>query len=175
MTYNFTISQRAPWRSVWGSPVFGQREPRSDPRRHAFGSGSDPARRLLQARSDHGPGGEHISAQASTATIIIPYHNYTGEFNCSRHGGYSNYNAFITTWQKQTGRTTFTANYTFSKVLGTRDGQTTNGNQAGAAEYPYSLGSNYGVLAYDHTQIFNAAYVVNLPSPMHGNQSWKAR
>jgi hypothetical protein len=35
--------------------------------------------------------------------------------------------------------------------------------------YPYSLGANYGVLAYDHTHIFNAAYVVNLPSPIHGN------
>ncbi len=53
--------------------------------------------------------------------------------------------------------------------MGTRDGQTFNGNQAGAAEYPYSLGANYGVLAYDNSHIFNAAYVVNLPSPIHGN------
>lgn len=30
--------------------------------------------------------------------------------------------------------------------------------------------NNYGVLAYDHTQIFNAAYVWNLPKPVHGNK-----
>ncbi len=76
----------------------------------------------------------------------------------------------IITWQKQTGRMTFTTNYTFSKVMGTRDGQSFNGNIAGNVEYPYNLGSNYGVLAYDHTHIFNAAYVINLPSPVHGNQ-----
>jgi hypothetical protein len=76
----------------------------------------------------------------------------------------------IVTWQKQTGRMTFTTNYTFSKLLGTRDGQTFNGNQSGSAEYSYNLGSNYGVLAYDRTHIFNAAYVINLPSPVHNNK-----
>ena len=85
------------------------------------------------------------------------------------HGGYSNYNAIIATWQKQTGRTTFTVNYTFSKVLGTRDGQSFNGNSAGSTEYAFNLDSNYGVLAYDRSHIFNAAYVINLPSPVHGN------
>ena len=32
------------------------------------------------------------------------------------------------------------------------------------------LAQNYGVLAWDHTHIFNAAYVINLPSPVHGNK-----
>jgi hypothetical protein len=102
------------------------------------------------------------------ANDYYPLQHYTG-IQLFTHGGYSNYNALITTWQKQTGRMTFTTNYTFSKVLGTRDGQTFNGNQAGAAEYPYSLGANYGVLAYDRSHIFNAAYVINLPSPSHSN------
>ncbi len=34
---------------------------------------------------------------------------------------------------------------------------------------PFSLANNYGVLAYDHTHIFNVAYVIKLPSPVHSN------
>jgi hypothetical protein len=168
MTYNFTISQRAPWRSVWEVQYSGSAS------RDQILDGTLSDQDLIPLGAFFKPDpitGQVVSPYSSsfTSNDYYPYHNYTG-IQLLSHGGYSNYNAFITTWQKQTGRTTFTTNYTFSKVMGTRDGQTFNGNQAGAAEYPYSLGANYGVLAYDHSQIFNAAYVVNLPSPMHGNK-----
>jgi hypothetical protein len=169
MTYNFTISQRAPWRSVWEVQYSGSAS------RDQILGGTLSDQNLIPIGTFFGPDpitGQVVSPYSSSfnGNDYYPYHNYPGGIQLFSHGGYSNYNAFITTWQKQTGRTTFTTNYTFSKVLGTRDGQTTNGNQAGAAEYPYSLGANYGVLAYDHSQIFNAAYVINLPSPMHGNR-----
>jgi hypothetical protein len=116
---------------------------------------------------------------ASSANIdnadYYPYFAYIGSNssasgqNLITHGSYSNYNAFIATWQKQTGRVTFTANYTFSKALGIRDGETDNGNGQGAAIDSYCIACNYGVLAFDHTHIFNAAYVINLPSPIHNN------
>ncbi len=35
---------------------------------------------------------------------------------------------------------------------------------------PYDIKQNYGVLGWDHSQIFNAAYVINLPSPIKGNK-----
>jgi Carboxypeptidase regulatory-like domain len=167
MTYNFTISQRAPWRSL---VEVGYR-------------GSASRDQILDgALSDQDliPLGAFFKPNPITGVVVSPYssgfnandyyplHNYTG-LQLFSHGGRSNYNAFVATWQKQTGRATFTTNYTFSKVLGTRDGQTFNGNQAGSTNYPYSLGANYGVLAYDHTHIFNAAYVINLPNPSHGN------
>jgi hypothetical protein len=98
---------------------------------------------------------------------FLPYQNYTG-ITLIGHLNYSNYNAFIMTWQKQAGRVTFTANYSFSKNMGIRDGQTSNGNGDGQAVWPYSVGANYGVLAYDRTQVFNAAYVINLPNAVHG-------
>jgi hypothetical protein len=98
---------------------------------------------------------------------FLPYHNYT-QINLVGHLSYSNYNAFIATWQKQAGRVTFTANYSFSKNLGCRDGQTSNGGGDGQAAWPYNCAANYGVLAYDRTQIFNAAYVFNLPKPVKG-------
>ena len=65
-----------------------------------------------------------------------PLQNYTG-MTLVGHGSYSNYNALIATWQKQTGRITFTTNYTFSKVLGIRDNQTDNG--AGAGNHALSV------------------------------------
>jgi hypothetical protein len=61
-------------------------------------------------------------------------------------------------------------NYTFSKVLGIRDNQSDNGPSAGNTLWPFALRPNYGVLSWDHTHIFNAAYVVNLPSPVHSNK-----
>jgi hypothetical protein len=87
------------------------------------------------------------------------------------HGSYANYNGLIATWQKQAGRVTFMTNYTFSKVLGVRDNQTDNGQGDGNTLWPFALRPNYGVLNYDHTQIFNAAYVVNLPSPVKGKDT----
>ena len=58
------------------------------------------------------------------------------------------YNAFIATWQKQSGRFTFTSNYSFSKNLGCRDGQTSNGNGDGSSVWPYGCAQNYGCLLY---------------------------
>jgi hypothetical protein len=59
-------------------------------------------------------------------------------------------------------------NYTFSKVMGIRDGQTDNGNGNGTATSPI-LQENYGPLAYDHSEIYNASFVWNLPKLYHGN------
>jgi hypothetical protein len=98
-----------------------------------------------------------------------PYQNYGKALIEVTHGSYSNYHALMTSWQKQSGPITFMTNYTFSKLLGIRDGQTNNGNGTGTTVDPFNLRNNYGVLAFDHTHIFNAAYVINLPNPIHDN------
>jgi hypothetical protein len=113
--------------------------------------------------------GKIVSACSFNLNDYYPLHNYTG-VTLQTHGSYSNYNAFIATWQKQSGRATFTTNYTFSKILGIRDGNSANGAQAGPVIDPYSIAANYGVLSWDHTHIFNAAYVINLPSPVKDNK-----
>jgi hypothetical protein len=97
-----------------------------------------------------------------------PYSNY-GVLNEVKHGSYSNYNGLVAALQKQSGRQTFLANYTFSKVLGIRDGQTNNGAGDGQSVDPYVIRNNYGPLAYDHSHIFNVAYYVNLPGLKEGN------
>src|SRR5882757_9309803 len=99
-----------------------------------------------------------------------PFANYQ-VLNVATHGSYSNYNSFVSSWQKQRGPVTFQINYTFSKALGIRDGQTDNGlNGNGFMTDAFNLRANYGTLGYDRTHIFNSAYIVQLPSPIHGNR-----
>jgi hypothetical protein len=85
------------------------------------------------------------------------------------HAPYSNYNSFQVSGAKQSGPVTFQANYTFSKVLGIRDGGSNNGPENGTGVNPFNLGANYGPLAYDHTHIMNLTYNWRLPKPIHGD------
>ncbi len=167
-TYNVTISQRVPWRSVAEFQYSGNksydmmlRGPLSNINNVPLGAffGPDPKTGKVN----------DPSSGSFPANDYRPFANYT-DIQLVGHGSYSNYNAFIATWQKQSGRTTFTMNYTFSKVLGIRDNQSDNGPSAGNTLWPFALRPNYGVLSWDHTHIFNAAYVINLPSPVHANR-----
>jgi hypothetical protein len=87
------------------------------------------------------------------------------------HGSYANYNSLQASWQKQSGPITFLINYTFSKVLGIRDGQTSNGAGNGTVMDPFNLRNNYGPLAYDHTHIVNGTFSWNLPKFVHGHRA----
>jgi hypothetical protein len=167
MTYNVTLSQRIPWNSVAEFQYSGNRS-----RDMLLDSGLS-NQDLIPLGAFFGPDPKtgvvnNPAASGFPTNDYYPLANYTG-MTLIGHGSYSNYNAFIATWQKQTGRVTFTMNYTFSKALGIRDGETANGAGQGALLDPYSISANYGVLGFDRTHIINAAYVVNLPSPVHGN------
>jgi hypothetical protein len=114
----------------------------------------------------------HWQTTCATGPCTIPASNYYGGYvpykNYStlyliQHGSYSNYNGMVAALQKQTGRQTFIVNYTFSKVMGIRDGQSDNGTGDGAVVNGFDLRSNYGPLNYDHTHIFNAAYYLSIP------------
>lgn len=102
-----------------------------------------------------------------TAQDYAPYHNYQ-TLNVLTGGSWANYTGFEAVWQKQQGRANLMVNYTFGKALGTRDGVNDNGQNNGVEVSP-NLQDDYGVLSYDHSQILNATYVLNLPSPMHKN------
>ncbi|GGA65570.1 hypothetical protein GCM10011507_16450 [Edaphobacter acidisoli] len=97
-----------------------------------------------------------------------PYANY-GVLNLIQHGSYSNYNGLVAALQKQTGKATFLINYTFSKVMGIRDGQSDNGNGDGTSIDAFVLRNNYGPLSYDHTHIINGTYYVQLPGINNAN------
>ncbi len=93
-----------------------------------------------------------------------PY-GYSGLY-VFQHGSYSNYNGMVLQWMKQSGPFVVNLNYTWSHVLGIRDGNNDNGQGAGASLDAFCLKCNYGTLAYNRGQVFNAAYVIHLPSPI---------
>lgn len=102
------------------------------------------------------------------ATNYKPITSYQNVYLLT-HAPYANYNSLQISFTKQSGPITFLANYTFSKVLGIRDGGSNNGPGNGSANDPFVLRNNYGPLDYDHTHILNLTYNWNLPSPIHSD------
>ncbi len=122
--------------------------------------------------TSEGPNQEALSYnynKAFTDNDYRPMTNYQ-QMLLITHGSYANYNALQTTWKKQSGPISYFLNYSFSKVMGIRDGQSDNGATNGSMVDPFNLKANYGPLAYDHTQIINATYVWNLPKFVHGSR-----
>jgi hypothetical protein len=107
--------------------------------------------------------------QAFNSNNYRPLTNYQSVYLIT-HGSYANYNALQASWKKQSGSLSYFLNYSFGKVMGIRDGQSDNGPTNGYMVDPFNLRENYGPLAYDHTQIFNATYVWNMPKFVHGNR-----
>jgi hypothetical protein len=105
---------------------------------------------------------------STNAQDFRPLHNYQ-TINLYQHGGYANYNSLQISGQKQSGNLYLFSNFTFGKVLGTRDGSTSNGNGNGALVDPFNLANNYGPLGYDHTKVFNLSFTYKLPKPIHSN------
>ncbi len=190
MDYNVTISQSLPWRSVAEFSYVGNQSKNElingsngkiyDQNNISPGGlfNADPLRGLTITPSSppctsSNPMTDFVGCNAHYTTTYNsndyrPLVNYQDIYLIT-HGSYANYNSFQASWTKQSGPVTFLLNYTFSKVLGIRDGQSDNGNGNGTAVDPYSLKNNYGPLAYDHSQILNLSGVWNLPKPIHSN------
>lgn len=116
---------------------------------------------------------ENISPLSTSATAPNqndwrPLINYVDLYT-NEHAGYSNYDSLQISGQKQSGNLYLFSNFTFGKVLGTRDSGTANGNGAGNVLDGSTLSNNYGPLAFDHTKIFNFSASYKLPSPVHHN------
>ncbi len=166
--YNFSIDYSLPWRSLFEVSYVGNRS------RDLLMSGNTNNINKPPLGSFFGPDPltgvtNSVFSNNFPANDYRPLQHY-GDVNIDGHSSYANYNSVQATWQKQSGPATFVVNYTFSKVLGIRDGDSQNGPSAGPLIDPYSVRANYGVLAFDHTHIFNAAYVWNLPKPIHNNR-----
>ncbi|HEX4771705.1 MAG TPA: TonB-dependent receptor [Bryobacteraceae bacterium] len=169
--YNFTISQALPWRSLAELSYVGNRS-RDLVTQGTNSDFNNP--NMVPKGAFFGP--DPITGVVNPLYMAnFPTNNYRplqsyGDIWVVGHGSYSNYNSFQASLQKQTGPLSFLVNYTFGKVLGIRDNVSTNGASAGNTVDPFDIRANYGVLAYDHTHVFNAGYVWNMPSPIHGNR-----
>jgi hypothetical protein len=109
-----------------------------------------------------------LSADASPVSPSIndwrPYPLY-GQLQLEAHKLFQNYNGMQVTWGKTKGAINYGANYTWSKTMGVRGGY---GN--GIPGDSFNVWNDYGPLAYDRPQIFNAWYYFDLGSRIHNNR-----
>jgi hypothetical protein len=187
--YNLTISQALPWRSLLEAAYVGTHsaEEYLDGGNSNIGNINNvpvgglfkPDPILGQLVSPSSPcetgtidGNQPLSCGTTAAPTFNandyrPLQSYQNIYILS-HASYSYYNSLQLSFTKQSGPVTFLTNYTFSKVLGIRDGASNNGSQNGTGVDPFVLRNNYGVLNFDHTNILNFSYNWALPSSIHG-------
>jgi hypothetical protein len=173
--WNFTISQQAPWQSVAEISYVGN---------HTYDAillGATPSG-LENANAV--PLGTYFKPDPKTGAVnciqgvgcnsafnandYFPLANYQNTFQ-QGNGSYSNYDSLQVSWMKNSGPAMVMANYTFSKVLGIRDGYSGNGAGAGTIVDTLNYKNNYGALAYDHSDILNLVGVFRVGQRFHGN------
>ncbi|MDI3254892.1 MAG: carboxypeptidase-like regulatory domain-containing protein [Bacillota bacterium] len=82
----------------------------------------------------------------------------TNSVTVHEHTGYSNYHGLQVAWLKQSGRLSFDFNYTWSKSMGI----------ISSTLDAFHVHGNYGILAIDRPQVFNASWAYDLGSVYHG-------
>ena len=156
-SYSVTVSQRLPWTSLLEVAYVGNK---SHDLQNGGGAGSNinlvPVGAMLSA----------VNPATANANDYRPYLGY-GDINLATNNLYSNYNAMQVKWARQKGRYNLQANYTYGKSLGivSGSGQTLGGTNANLD--PFNLRNNYGALPGDRRHLFNVAYSIQLPSPIH--------
>jgi hypothetical protein len=158
-SYSFTVSQRLPWASLLEVAYVGNQS-------HA-----------LQSTGGYGSNINLVPVGAlfgqpnpgtATANNFRPFQGY-GDLNLATNNLYANYNSVQVKFLRQRNRYTISANYTYGKALGiVNPGNNTLGS-VGAFLDPFSLGQNYGIQPGDRRHIFNAAYSLELGSPIHNH------
>ncbi len=186
-TYSFGLAQALPAHTVIQASYVGsvshnqlengQNGHIQDPNALNFGvfdTEPDPKTGLVENLSPLFPAAYNTPAYANWSVASENTNDYHplsayGDIWLQTHGGHANYNSLQVAAQKQSGNLFLFTNFTFGKVLGTRDGSTSNGNGNGTVANPFDFESNYGQLEYDHTKVFNASYSYKLPKPIHNN------
>ncbi|HEV2691093.1 MAG TPA: carboxypeptidase regulatory-like domain-containing protein, partial [Bryobacteraceae bacterium] len=159
-SYSFTIAQRLPYTSLFEVAYVGNKSDYLSNWNNNLGSiNALPQGTLFKIPGFFTTNGASPSAGATDA--LRPFSLYGGSnggIKQINHQAYSNYNALQASWNKQSGHINFLINYTFSKALGIRG----EGGGPGGLD-PLILANDYGVLPNDRTQIFNIAYVIEIP------------
>jgi len=157
-SYSFTISQRTPGNSLFEVSYVGNKSQYLSNWNNNFNQINDiPFGTLFD--------GKAFTADNNYSPNANPYRPYPtyGTIKEVTHRMYSNYNSLQASWNKQSGRINYMINYTFSKALGIRgEGGSPTGD-------PLNLKNSYGTLPNDRTHLFNAAYVIEMPNPIHAN------
>jgi hypothetical protein len=167
MEYNLTVSQSLPWRSLLEvSYVANDGHHLSSFNNGNYNSISNlnliPEGTLFAANFGLLPGtlgnnsGLTIGGMNTAQQDFFRTYPFYSNIYQLRHDFYSTYNSGQLSWNKPSGRVQFGLNYTFSKNLGIAASY--NNNVAN----PFNLRDEYNPMPFDHTQVFNVHYLVDL-------------
>jgi hypothetical protein len=150
-SYSFTISQKLPFASLLEASYVGNQS-------NYFLNGTGPGTNVNVI-----PYGTlfNIGKNPNVGSGEYLYGKYPiyQAINVAQHNLYSNYNAMQLSWVRQKGAYDISLNYTYGKSLGI-----VGLNQL-------DLRRDYGPAQFDRRHVFNAAYSINLPSPVRGNKA----
>jgi hypothetical protein len=150
-SYSFTVSQRTPFRGILEWSYVGNRS------RNLFNNGNagSAINAVPYGALFNQPG---LNVNNANVDQFRPLRGFQ-DVNIVTHGLYQNYNSMQVSWSRTSGRYNMLFNYTWGKAMGIVN----NGD-------PFNLRNNYGVLPFNRTHIFNAAYSIELGDPVKGNK-----
>lgn len=157
-SYSFTISQRLPFFSSLFEASYVGNQSKYGLNQGGVGTNANviPAGTLLNIGKDPNIGsGEYAYGTYPVYQVI----------SVANHNISSNYNALQVSWVRQKGNYDIAFNYTYSKSLGTL-----NANCCNALDQ-LNPTNDYGAQPFDRRHLFNAAYSIELPKPMHNNKA----
>ncbi len=174
VSYNFTISQQAPFKSLFEIAYVGNQSTQLlEGGQTQSGAGftdyinvnkvplgaffaPDPVTGVVSPNPENLSQGAPANKEADYRTYGNAYGTNTVAVN--QHVGYGNYNGLQMSWVKRSERLTYNLNYTWSKNLGTV-----------LLEDPFVLRNNYGVTANDRSHVLNTSYSYNFVHPYNGD------
>ncbi len=155
-SYNFTISRQLPWSSLLEVSYVGN-QTHDIPNTGGGGLG------LQTLNLNLVPVGAMLSSNNGGAdpnklnsNNFRPLRGFQ-DLYIKTNNGWSNYNSLQVNWIRTKGRYTINMNYTYSKALGLV-----------SFNDQFNLNNDYGVLPSNRTQVFNAAYSIDLGRPARG-------
>lgn len=179
-SYSLTVAQRVPWNSVLEVSYVGSKSDYLSNWNNNFDQINDLTVGALFSKYGWLPNCSTDSSASNSCYASGAQTGYTtdqvsgtngarpllkyGTMKIIDHKMYSNYNSLQISWNKQSGPVTLMTNYTWSKSLGIR------GEGGSATGDPTVLHNNYGTLPNNRAQIFNLAYVFQLPKLTGGNK-----
>jgi len=155
-SYSFTVSQRLPWSSLLEVAYVGNQ---SRDLQITGGAGSNINLVPVGAMLSSSNGG--VDPNSLTADNFRPLKGFS-DLGLATNKAYANYNAVQVTWVRQKGRYTISMNYTHGKAMGIVN----TGTVPNPSMDQFNLNNNYGVQLGNRSQIFNAAYSIELGNPV---------
>ncbi|PYT26408.1 MAG: carboxypeptidase regulatory-like domain-containing protein [Acidobacteria bacterium] len=161
-SYSFSISQRLPFASLLEISYVGNQS-KFGLNQQGVGTNVNvvPYGTLFNKGFD--PSKQNSSGNPSEYAFA-PYSIYQ-EISIANHNLSSNYNAMQVSWVRAKGSFDIALNYTYSKSLGTL-----NANCCNALDQ-LNPANDYGAQPFDRRHLFNAAYSIELPRPVHNNKA----